>query len=127
MKKNSPNDLLDEEIEVLEIKRTQQLIQLKEQLHAVHESIKPINIIKDTVRKVTSSPDLKSGIGKTAIGVASRLLVKNLIFRKTHNPLKLFAGIVLQTVASGIASNNSDKIKSTGQKLFHALLSKMRD
>ena len=126
MKKNSPNDLLDEAIEVLETKRVQQLLQLKEQLNEVLESLKPINLIKDTIKKVSSTPDIKSGIGKTAIWVASGLLVKSIFFRKTHNPLKLLAGIVLQTVASGIASNNSNKIESTGQKLFRALILKIK-
>jgi len=126
MKKNSPNDSLDEAIALLETKRGQELMQLKEQLHLVHESLKPINLIKDTFKAVTASPDLKDGIGKTAIGVASGLLVKNILFRKTHNPLKLVARTVLETIAAGIASNNSDKIKSTGQRLFHALLSKIK-
>ncbi len=126
MKKNSPNDLLDEAIDLLETKRAQELVQLKEQLNEVLESLKPINIIKDTIKKVTTSPDLKEGIGKTAIGVTSGLLVKNILFRKTHNPLKLVARTVLQAIAAGIAINNSDKIESTGLKLFHALLSKIK-
>ncbi|NEW84723.1 MAG: hypothetical protein GZ094_20470 [Mariniphaga sp.] len=126
MKKISPNDSLDEAIALLEIKRDQELMQLKEQLHEVHESLKPINIIKDTFKAVTASPDLKNGIGKTAIGVASGLLVKNILFRNSYNPLKVIASIVLQTVASSFAAKNSDKIKSTGQKLFHALLSKFK-
>jgi len=126
MKKNSPNDSLDEAIALLETKRGQELMQLKEQLHLVHESLKPINLIKDTFKAVTASPDLKDGIGKTAIGVASGLLVKNILFRKTHNPLKLVARTVLETIAAGVASNNSDKIKSMGQKLFHALLLKIK-
>jgi len=126
MKKNSPNDSLDEAIALLETKRDLELVQLKEQMHVVHESLKPINLIKDTFKAVTASPDLKDGIGKTAIGVASGLLVKNILFRNSYNPLKIVAGIVLQTVASGFASKNSDKIKSTGQRLFHALLSKIK-
>jgi len=124
MKKKSPNDLLDEAIVLLEAQRDLELFQLKEQLNEVLESLKPINLIKDTIKKVTTSPDLKEGIGTTAIGVASGLLVKNILFRKTHNPLKLIVRTVLQTVAAGIATNNSDKIKSMGQKLFHAIFSK---
>jgi len=126
MKKNSPNDSLDEAIGLLETKRALELIQLQDHLNEVLESLKPINLIKDTIKKVTTSPDLKEGIGKTAIGIASGLLVKNIFFRKTRNPLKLIARTVLETIAAGIASNNSDKIKSTGQKLFHALLSKIK-
>ena len=126
MKKNSPNDLLDEAIDLLESKRSLELFQLKEQMNEVLDSLKPINLIKDTFKKVTTSPDLKSGIGKTAIGVASGLLVKNIIFRKTQNPFKLVVRTMLQTAAVGIAANNSDKIKSKGILLLHTLLSKIK-
>jgi len=126
MKKNSPNDSLDEAIVLLELKRDLELLQLKQQLNEVLESLKPINLIKDTFNAVTASPDLKNGIGKTVLGVASGLLVKNILFRNSYNPLKVVAGIVLQTVASGLAAKNSDKIKSTGQRLFHAILLKFK-
>jgi len=126
MKQPSPNDALDAAIAVLETKRDNELLQIKEQIQEVQESLKPINIIKNTFKTVSESPDLKNGIGKTVIGVASGLLVKNILFRKSHNPLKIAAGYVIQTIATGIASKHSDKIKSTGQKLFHALLSKLK-
>lgn len=126
MKKNSPNEMLDAAIELLESKRRIELIQLKGQVNEVLESLKPINLIKDTFKKVTASPDLKSGFGKTAIGIASGLLIKILLFRKTHNPLKILARTAVQTAIVGIASYNSDKIKSTGQGVFRALFSKSR-
>ena len=125
MKKKSPNDLLDESIQLMEIKRDMELVQLKLELNGVLDSLKPINIIKNTLKKATTSTDLKEGIGKTALGVASSLLVKNVLFRKTHNPLKLFARGMLQTVAIGFAANSSDKLKLTGQKFLHSLLSKI--
>ncbi len=126
MKKHSPNDSLDEAIALIEIKRDKELIELKEQFNEILESLKPVNLIKDTFKAVSASPDLKNDIGKTALGVASGLLVKNILFRNSHNPLKIIASIVLQTVASSFASKNSDEIKSTGQKLFHAFFSKRK-
>ena len=126
MKKKSPNDLLDESIQLLETKRDGELIQLKEGLNELLDSLKPINIIKHTIKKATASTDLKEGIGKSAIGVASGFLVKNILFRKTLNPVKLIARGILQTVAIGFTATNFDKIKSTGKNLFHALLSKIK-
>ena len=64
-------------------------------------------------------------MGSAAMGLASGFLVKKLVFRKTNNPIKIAAGLLLQTTVSGLVSNNSDKIKSTGVKLFQALLSKI--
>jgi len=126
MKKLSPNDSLNEAIALLATKRDRQLIELKEQFHAVHESVKPINLIKDTFNALTASPDLRNGIGKTVIGAATGFLVKNILFRNSYNPLKVVAGIVMQRVASSFASKNSDKIKFTGLTLFRILLSKLK-
>lgn len=39
MKKISPNDLLDESIQVLEIKRDMELVQLKQELNGLLESL----------------------------------------------------------------------------------------
>lgn len=122
MKKKSPNDLLDDSIQLLEIKRDLELSQLKQGLDEALESLKPINIIKDTVRRATSSSDLKEGIGKTALGVAAGMLVKNVLFRKTLNPLKLVARGMVETAAIGVAATNFDKIKLKGAKLLRAVL-----
>ncbi len=126
MKKDSTNDSLDAAIALLETKRDLELMQLQEHLHVVHERLKPGNLITETFKSVTASPDLKNGIGKAIIGIASGFLVRKILFRKSRNPLKIVAGLALQTVASSIAAKNSDKIKSTGQKLFFALLSKFQ-
>ncbi|MEP7197498.1 MAG: hypothetical protein ABI851_13335 [Saprospiraceae bacterium] len=127
MNKISPNDSLNLSIALLEKNHDRELIELKERLHAVLESVKPINIIKDTFKAINVSPDLKNGISKTVIGVASGFLVKNLLFRDSHNPLKMIASITLQTITSSFAIKNSDKIKSTGEKLFHVLLLKVKE
>ena len=124
MKKKSPNDLLNDSIQLLEAKRDLELIQLKQGFDEVRESLKPINIIKETIKKATFSSGVKEGIGKTAIGIASGFLIKNLLFRKTINPAKLLARGVVQTAAVGLTATNLDKIKLKGAKLLRALLPK---
>ncbi len=126
MKNLLPNESLVEAIALLEAKRDRELIELKEQFHAVNESLKPINLIKDAFRSVTASPDLKNGIDKTLIGGFSGFLVKNILFRNSFNPLKIITRIGLQAITASFAAQNSDKIKSTSQKLFHAILSKIK-
>lgn len=118
MKKVSPNGELNQLIDSMEKKRDEELIQLKEQMRAVHESLKPINLIKDTFKAVATSPDLKNRIGKTAIGIASGFLVKKVFFRNSRNPLKIISSIALQTIASGFATKNFNKIKSSRSKFF---------
>ena len=126
MKKKSPNDLLNDSIQLLEAKRDLELIQLKQAFDEVRDSLKPMNIIKETIKKATFSSDVKEGLGKTALGVASGFLVKNLLFRNTLNPAKLVARGVVQTAAVGLTATNLDKIKLKGAKLLRAVLPKKR-
>lgn len=126
MKKNSPSTLLNDTIEQMEIERSQELILLKAQFHEVRESLKPINLIKSSVKTMTNSDNLKKGIGKTVIGVASGLLIKKVFFRNTHNPIKLAASVMLQTAAVNLVANNSEKIISTGRKLLSSMFSKSK-
>jgi len=123
MKKLSPNDSLNQAIALLEKKREEEIVDMKAQFHTLYESLKPINLIKDIFKAAIASPNLKNGIGKTMIGFVSGFLVKNIFFRKSHNPLKIVAGALLPMMASSVASNHSDQIRLTGQKLFHSLLS----
>ena len=124
MKKVTPNDTLNEAIALLEIKSAAQLVDLKTQFHITYESLRPVNLIKNTLKEATASPTLKNGISSAAIGMASGYIVKNLLFRSSLNPIKIAAGLVMQTLATNLASKNSDTIKSGGQKLVHALMAR---
>lgn len=127
MKNKSSNDSLNESIALLEIKRDKEFIELKEHFHEVRESLKPINIIKDTFKAAKASPDIKNGVGKTMIGLASGFLVKNVLFRNSFDPLKMVASFAAEKAASNFASNHLDEIKSSGQKIIHAMLIKLKE
>jgi len=118
MKTESTSEILDRDILLLEQRQSEQFKNLKEQLHAVHESLKPINLIKNTVMGAIQSPDLKSGIGKATIGMVSGYLLKRIVFGSSTNLLKRFSGLAFQTLAANLVAKNSDKIKNTGINIF---------
>jgi hypothetical protein len=124
MKKKSANDILDESILLLEKKRNIELFELKEELDGLVDNLKPVNIIKDTIKKITSSDEIKEGIGKSVLGVAAGLLVKNLLFRNSISPLKVIGRTLVQTAVSGAVASNFDKIKLKGLNLLHHLLNR---
>jgi hypothetical protein len=117
-------EALDEAIALLEIKRMEDLAALKNQLHVSYESLKPVNILKNTFREVTQSPDLRKGIGTAAMGIASGYLMKNIFFHSTRNPLMKLAGMLFQTATTNMVVKNSDKIKESGEKIVLALANK---
>lgn len=125
MKTKTPNTLLQEKIDLLEFQRNQELLKLKRNTNTLVESLNPINLIKSGIEAVTTSPKLKNGVGNTVLGVASGWAVKHLLFGKSKNPLKIMAGLALQTAVTDLTAKNADKIKSKGQQLLLGILSKM--
>ena len=113
MKAESATDLLTRDILLLELKRTRELVDLREQVHATRESLKPLNLIKSIVKGVSHSSDTEGDIGKTAFGVAAGYFLKKLVFGSSANPLKKLAGITFQTLVTNTTVKNSEKIKET--------------
>ena len=111
-------DKLREDIEELRSKQAIQLVILKEQFQVTYESLKPINIIKNTLHEVTSSPEIKNNLAGSSIGMVTGYLTKKLLFGKSHNPLKMLIGTFLQYAVTNLVSNHPEGIKSVGENLL---------
>ena len=99
-------------IQQLEYKQANQLLSLKEQFHATHESLKPWNVFKNTFKEFTSSPDFKGTILSTTIGLATGYLSKSLVVGASHNPIKKLIGSFLQLAVTNGVSKNPEVVKS---------------
>lgn len=118
MKAEKATDKLARDLLLLEAKRSNDWDDLTEEVREGFESLRPINLIKSTVKEMTEAPDIKGGVGKVAIGMATGYLLKKIFFRSSHNPLKNIAATAFQTLATNIATRNSDKIKEGGIDVF---------
>ena len=118
MKVETASQILSREISLLERKKSQEYKSFKEQLHNTYESMKPINLLKNTLEDITQSPEIKHDFTKAAIAMFTGYLVKKLVFKSSVNPLKILAGAAFQTFATNIAAKNSDKIKDAGISIF---------
>lgn len=124
MKKLSPNDSLNNAIVLLEIKRNEELREIKQHFHVIHEGLKPINLVKNLVKSVSHSKSIKDDMNDGALQFAAKYLIKFLIFRNSNNPVKIGANLALQSIISKAVSDHSDEIKSFGSKILLAILSK---
>ncbi len=115
------NQTIDEAIALLKIKSDNQFIDLKQKFNIMLESIKPLNIIKETLHEVSASSEIKDGIERTAVGIASGLLVKKVMYRNSDTTLKKLANIALQVLVPYLIAKNYDKIKLLGMKLVDVL------
>jgi len=123
MKKPIAPGILDQDILLSEMKCREDFKALKEQVQLTYESLKPINLIKNAFKNATELPEMKQGLGKVAIGVASGYLAKNLIFHSSNNFFKRITGIALQTIVTNITAKNFDEISQSGVGIFNVLKS----
>jgi hypothetical protein len=125
MKKENVTENLNREIALLEARRKEELKDLKEQFHLTYESLKPVNILKDTIKTVTESQEIRKSLSSASIGMASGYLVDKMLFRSSKNPLVKLVGVVVQTITTNLAAKNSGRIQESGKKILHTILSKL--
>lgn len=107
--KNQNSDL-DKRIALLEVERDIQKSLLKRQLSQTFDSIKPVNLLKDSLEDFNSRPDLKSSLLQSTLSIAGGYLSKKLVMGKSNSTFKKIVGYVLQY---GITTFISQKVNST--------------
>ena len=112
---------LREAILLLEIEQKNQSDLLKEQFKITYESLKPVNLIGNTIKELTKLPDLKGDLLSTALSLAAGYLTKKAAVGNTPNPIKQVLGTLLQMGVTGLVSKNSDSIRSFSTDLFSRL------
>ena len=109
---------------LLEIKQAEEAILLKEQLKETYESLRPLNLIKNTIKELSSAPDLKGDIINASLGIATGYLSKKIAIGSTHNPFKQLLGSLLQMGVTSLVTKNAEGIKSTAMNLINNIFSK---
>lgn len=112
---------LKEKIALLENRQAIELYTLREQIHVTYESLKPLNLLKNTIEEVSSSSDLKDNILNNVIGLTTGYISKKVLIGSTHNPIKRLAGMLLQFTIGKVAAKHSDTIKAIGEVAFRRI------
>ncbi len=112
MKQYNATDTLNETIALLEYKKAKELIVLKEQFQLTYESLKPINLIKNTFSEMTNSSDIKGNLLNNVIGLSTGYLSRKVLLGSSHNPIKRILGSIFQFVVTNVVTKNSDSFKS---------------
>jgi hypothetical protein len=113
---------LSEKIASLQHQQEIELVSLKKQFYETYESLKPINLIKNTFSQVTASPEIKTNIVNNVFGFATGYLSKRILFKQTQNPLKRLVGDILQLAVMNVVSKYGNTFKSLGENLVIRLL-----
>jgi hypothetical protein len=111
MEKQNAVDSLKESIRILEIRQDEEGKILKEQFRITYESLKPINLIKNSVKELASSVEIKNSLFETVVSILTGYLTKKLmVSSKSSTFMKLFGTFLQFEVTSAIA-NNAETIR----------------
>lgn len=120
MEQLNSGDKLRAAIDELESKRAYEERILKERLHLTYDNLKPANLIKNTLKEVTSS-DQQDNIINTVAAVTAGYLTKLLFQRVSHSPFKKLIATAIQFgVTNAIVQN--PKVVKVGVLILSRLL-----
>jgi hypothetical protein len=115
-------DELSEEIFFLKEKNAAELELLKEQFHKTFESVKPINILKNTINDIVTFPSLKKNIAGNLLGLLTGFVSKKILVGSSHNPIKSILGTILEFAVANVVAKNADTIKKVTTRTLDSFL-----
>jgi hypothetical protein len=110
---NSTTDI-KQLIRQLESQQAIDLQQLRVQMHATYENIKPINLVRNTFKEVVASEELTDNIVNTSVGLAAGYVSKTLFEKASHSPFRKLMGTALLFGVTNLVAKNPHTVKSIG-------------
>jgi hypothetical protein len=111
-------------IQELETERKVKEQLLRDQFYLTYESLKPVNILRNTLKNLFSSENLLENISDNAIGSFSGFILKRIFVGKSATKLKKLVGAILQFGIAKVISQNSDQIKKFGMAVLKIFFNK---
>ncbi len=124
MEKLTIHEGLRERIRELERKRFEEGKLMKEQFQLAYESVKPINLIKNTFKEVAASQDLRDNLLNTSVGLAAGYASKTLFEDASRSPFKKLLGTVLLFGVTNVVARHPKAIKSVGMMVWNIMRQK---
>ena len=117
---------LKSSIQLLEIEQAIKEQALKEQFYQTYDALKPVSILKNTMKEITSSPYLVENILGAATGMATGYLSKKIIVGASGSIVRKIVGSVLQFGITNLVAQHPDKIKEIGHFLYQRIFRKKK-
>jgi len=106
-------------IQQLEYQQAIEWSLLKDEFNIAYESVKPLNLIKNTFKEITTVPDFKDNLIGATLGLTAGIVSKAIIIGTSRNPIKKLIGALLQVEVSTAVVKNATAIKSAAYHLLH--------
>ena len=108
----------------LEIRQAEEGRLLKEQFQLVYESIKPINLIRSTLKDAVASRGLKEDVLNASVGLSAGYISKAVFEGVTSSPFKKIIGTALMFGIKNVVARNPETIKTIGRFVFQHIFRK---
>lgn len=122
MAKQSSIDSLKESIRLLEIRQVEEGFALKVQFKETFESLKPVNLIKNTINDLANSVEIKNSLFETIVSILTGYLTKKLMISSKSNPLMKILGALLQFGVTSLVAKNAESIRNYVMDLIDRLI-----
>ena len=110
VKQNAINSL-KESICLVKIRQIEEGKILKEQFKITYESLKPVNLIKSSMKDLVSSVEIKSSIFETLISIVSGYLTQKFIVTSKSNVFIKTLGMLMQFGVTNLVAKNSEDVR----------------
>ena len=115
---------LKDAIKALETEQIEKGRLLKEELVITYESLKPVNILTNTLKELFTTSHLMENISGTTLGMVTGYLIKKLFIRESPSKIRVILGSVFQLGISKLIAQKAEYIRAIGQVVFQHLFSK---
>jgi hypothetical protein len=115
---------LKDAIKALETEQIEKGRLLKEELVLTYESLKPVNILTNTLKELFTTSHLMENISGTTLGMVTGYLIKKLFIRESPSKIRVILGSVFQLGISKLIAQKAEYIRAIGQVVFQHLFSK---
>lgn len=113
---------LIEAIQILEAEQAEHLYQMKDKFNITRESLRPVNIIGNSLKGMVMSPNLVNNILGVAIGLFTGYLSRKAMFAGVINSkYRRIFGNVVQFGITGLVARSPQAFKTFGNFILQRL------
>ena len=102
----------------LKQQQSEQANELKAEFRMAYESLKPINLVLELMKEISKSPEVKTTLVNTSVGLGAGLLTKKIYQGSSHNPFRRLMGTVLQYTVSNAIHDHPETVNLIGKGIM---------
>lgn len=99
----------------LENKQNEERKALRQQFDITYESIKPVNLLKNTLKEAASNVEIRESLFVMVVGITTGYLSKKIFIGTSHSPLKKLIGAALLFGVTNVVARHPETVKLMGR------------